>query len=492
MCGSVRSDRVWALLAYLAVHAPQWCDRTDVAAALWPGVESDSARHRLRQTLLYVKAGIGSAVESDRKRLRLANHVRTDIVPGQKYAAFLDGLTDEWLEEFRLRSTYAMLDADEEPDGDHSDWEHLSVSELEAYLLGQLPLWLRAGRLRDPIRRLARYPSRSDVTRLALAELHLTLGEIKPAETELSLVRSRPDLLAWQKYLEGTALHRSGDHKRAAACYRESIRLAKDAPQWALQAMIFLGYTGEVQSDPDRLERLAAEGLRRAEEAGDAVRREMFELLAVLLLALRGDKAAALRRLSHLERFFWPMTMPGVSASQLLRVGRLYEHFGELDKADRTYDRALRQTLLTDNGRLQAEAFSFIGDRHLAEGRYAESMAQHTEAAAIRRQSESPWGLATSLRGIACSSLRMNLLQQTWSVIRESVRIYEQLNDRTGTASVLFLAAQAAGRGGHAERARRCIAAALDLVGDIDEARYALDIPPVYGTLAEMKAFSVS
>jgi DNA-binding SARP family transcriptional activator len=79
--------RCAAVLAYLAFHEGRAVYREEVAAAVWPGRDLDSARHSLRQTLVHIRRAIGKSetgflLETGRAHLRLI----PDAVTGDLFA----------------------------------------------------------------------------------------------------------------------------------------------------------------------------------------------------------------------------------------------------------------------------------------------------------------------------------------------------------------------------------------------------------------------
>lgn len=99
----VRSDRVWAMLGYLALRRSEWVSRAEVSLALWPDAEVEVGRHRLRQTLQYCKAlSSVSLIEATTHTLRLSASVVADVFDEGPSGDFLDGLRDEWIAEVRV------------------------------------------------------------------------------------------------------------------------------------------------------------------------------------------------------------------------------------------------------------------------------------------------------------------------------------------------------------------------------------------------------
>jgi DNA-binding SARP family transcriptional activator len=88
----IESDKVRALLAYLAVHADSPHRRDTLSALLWPEVGSEQARHNLRQALHNLRVALGGqapeflAADRQEVRLSLCQHGWLDV---QRFSAFI-------------------------------------------------------------------------------------------------------------------------------------------------------------------------------------------------------------------------------------------------------------------------------------------------------------------------------------------------------------------------------------------------------------------
>lgn len=471
---------------------------------LWPDAPAATARHRLRQTLQYVKAAFPvSPVDTTAHSLRLSDRVQVDVATQGIGPDFLDGLRDDWINDARptgARSDWlALVEGIEEAsrlDNVASDVEGLSGPELDEYLKGHLSIWQMSGRLAQPIASLheLRLSGRLAATgMLALAEMHLTRGE---TQSGLQLLRDRlvvdapKALQPWRSYLEGVHAHRLGWESEARRAYSDVISGAgKSATSLSLQAQFMMGFLPPVHQNPGQLSKLAHLGIRQARAHKDRFRELGFCLLLAIADVRSGDIASAKSRLDELQVAYSQQGRPGQTASLLCRVGRLYQELGDQSAADRCFNVALSQARQIDNPRVLAEALTFVADRHLEKAEYQEAMLLHLEALALRRQGQGPWAVATSLRGAGVAGLRQDLSHQSRPLLVEALSLYEGFQNDFGVASILFPLAQLSLKQGLRERARKCAAAALQILDRYPPEVQTLEVPSYYATREDVRTF---
>lgn len=496
----VRSDRVWALLGYLALHGHSWTPRTEVAAVLWPDASDSLARKRLRQTLIYVRDAFEGleVVQVTDKLLRLSQDVVTDVDAHHPAPNLLETLDDEWIRHLTRDLSihdFESIEDDKESESLRRDLVGLSRPEVEEYLRGHLPIWLRSGRLNAPLailEELARDHQLDAVGYLALAEMRIWRGELALGQGWLRRreVQSATDsLLAWRHFLEGMHAHRSGWDAEALRSYQLALRNPKVHPLVSLQSQYLVGYVEPIHQDALQLRRLVADGKQHATRVGDPFRARMFDVFLVIADHRVGDDKAALARLAAFSEYFGTPGRPHQTAPLLYRAGRLYQELGVPDAADRCFAVALEHALMTENPRIHAEALTYVADRKLELEIYGEALLLHLEALAIRREGQAPWAVATSLRGAGVAALRQGLHHQARPLLTEAVTLYEQVGDGFAAASALFALAQVAQARENRERARKYAQATLALLKQYGQLKSTLDVPATYATQKTVEAF---
>lgn len=500
----VRSDRVWALLGYLAWRRGEWVTREELSLRLWPDVPSKTARHRLRQTLQYVKASFReSPLEATSHSLRLSGLVLVDVSTQGIGPDFLDGLRDDWIQDARPPAAasgwMALIEGEEErhrSDKVLAEVKGLSEPELDEYLKGQLSVWLMSGKLAGPITSLHELRCSGHLSAtgmLALVEMHLTRGE---TDSGLQLLRDRlvvdapGSLRLWRNYLEGVHAHRLGWEAEARRAYAAVVSGAeRSAPSLRLQAQFMMGFLPPVHQNPGQLSKLAQDGVKRAQVHRDRFRELGFCLLLAIADLRLGDTRSAKKRLEELHLAYSQSGRPGQTASLLGRVGRLYQELGDEGEADRCFALALSQARQIDNPRVLAEALTFVADRHIEKEEYPDAMLLHLEALALRRQGQGAWAVATSLRGAGVAGLHQDLWHQSEPLLIEALSLYEGFQNDLGVASILFPIAQLSRRLGRPGRARKCAAAALQILDRFPPEVHTLEVPSFYATRADVQKF---
>lgn len=490
----VRSDRVWGLMGYLALRGREWVPRVEVAAALWPEASESVARKRLRQTLLYVREAFcgAEALNVTDKLVRLADGVDTDV-SGNVPADFLETLDDPWILAERGEMSVRLemepvMEGQEDAAVLRRDLAGLSRPEVDEYVRGHLPIWMRTGRLEGPLHVLEDLADRQQLGAeglLSLAEMRLWRGELALC---LKWLRHRSvdaaigPLAAWRSFLEGVHAHRSGSAEDAYRHYKLALRNPNASPVVWLQAQYQLGFVDPVHMSASRLRRVAADGMARADEIGDPFRRMTFELLLAYADHHAHDRSSALVRLAKFEQYFSVPGRPHQTAPLLYRAGRLYQELEALEPADRCFAVALEHASLTDNPRLHAEALTYVADRKLEQGCFADGMLLHLEALAIRRGGQAPWAIATSLRGAGLAALRQGMHFQARPLLAEAVELFERVGDRFAASSALFALAQLARERGNIERARKYATATLEMLNCFGDVKTTLYVPAIYAT----------
>lgn len=499
----VRSDRVWALLGLLALNPGSWAMRVDLAQQLWPESTETVARKRLRQTLLYVRDALGPDVlDTTVHALRLKASIDCDVAEHGALTNFLDGLFDEWIVRARGDDSWTGLATSDEAElcGDSplaTAMGDLSAREQEAFLLGQLPVWMRTGQFNEPIRTLEYLKSQQRLCcagDLALAEIRITRGELDHGQSALRAAAPASvsaHLAPWFSYLEGVHAHRSGWESEAARHYRKTIQTGDPiGSPYALQARVMLGYTHGLHGDSQRLIALAQDGIARSRKLDDTSRERAFELLLVFGLLRARRTSDVLLRLEGLSAALATPGRPHANAPLLLRAGRIYEDLGHFDSADQAYFLALEQARMTDNPRIIAEGLTFIGDRSIDRGEFAEAHAQHLEALAIRREGHhGAWSIATSLRGAGYAAMCQGMIHQARQLFLEALRYYEGLENEFGAASTLFPLAKLSLAQGKRERSRKCAEAARAILLRHPTQLLSLEIPTRFATLDQLETF---
>lgn len=490
----VRSDRVWGLMGYLALQGREWVPRAEVASALWPEVLESVARKRLRQTLLYVRDAFGGAEVLDitDKHVRLAVGVESDV-SGHAPADFLETLDDPWIltvrDEMSVRNVIDAVMSGQEGTAElRRDMAGLSWPEVDEYVRGHLPIWMRAGRLEGPLHVLEDLADREHLGAeglLALAEMRLWRGELTQG---LRWLRHRQvetadgSLGAWRSFLEGMHAHRMGAMEEALRRYQLALRNPSASPVVWLQAQYMLGFVDPVHLSARKLRRLAAEGKERAAQIGDPFRGMTFELLLAYADHHSDDRSSAIERLTKFAQYFSVPGRPHQTAPLLYRAGRLCQELDALETADRCFAIALEHASLTDNPRIHAEALTYVADRNLELGCFADAMVLHLEALAIRRGGQAAWATATSLRGAGVAALRQGMHHQARPLLAEAVELYERAGDGFAASSALFALAQLAAERGNAERARKYASATLDMLNRYGDLKSTLHVPAFYVT----------
>lgn len=126
-----RTQALLCLIAYLAIHQEQDCDRDELATLLWPVLSASAALDNLRHALWLTRRYLGPAkarVASNRRTVRLTSDAQVDVTdflalagsdaPEDLLSAVnlfrgrpLSGIDGDWVDVFRrrLELTYRLL-----------------------------------------------------------------------------------------------------------------------------------------------------------------------------------------------------------------------------------------------------------------------------------------------------------------------------------------------------------------------------------------------
>lgn len=136
-------------------------------------------------------------------------------------------------------------------------------------------------------------------------------------------------------------------------------------------------------------------------------------------------------------------------------IARLLEEIGDRTDAEKGYRAGIVEAKEHADDFGLAVALTYLGDLLSAKGEFAESLARHEEALAIRVRIGEKLGRATSLRGIGHALIGMRRFAEAAETLSKSSRVFVECDSATGNASALYYLALATEGLGNRPRALR-------------------------------------
>ncbi len=476
---------MWDLVGYLALHRAHWVSREEIADALWPGADSDHAKQSLRQTLLLCTKAFGNLILIDRKALKLDDEsCECDIWIDGVQSNFFELSSDQWILDARNVDLVSVYEVPERvTDPGLIFLEKLQGTEFDQLATSQFQMWMSQGRLSIPIQVLKHKDQSSKLSLRGNGLLAILLA-YSGAEAEATMVLNKCQQFEGFEediyYLYGSCLTHHGEYRLDIALeYAKKVikRVTVQDPvvQFGVVSTIC------VLTPPSYHLPLAKKFLELA-------RRNQFEEYACHLeyyFALdetRSGNPKARDRLDRMKRVLTQSGREGTTNKLLARVGQLFELLGHLPEAEDSYLTALAQSKQTNGTSHYAEVLNYVAEFYTTTGRLNEALSFHTQCITLRRDFGHRWGLATSLRGAGYVSKNLELYDQAEVNLKESLRIYEQLGDQLGCASVLSILSTCFYRRRHYQKALRCTLTAKRIIANETKESLATKVPVLFLT----------
>ncbi len=127
----------------------------------------------------------------------------------------------------------------------------------------------------------------------------------------------------------------------------------------------------------------------------------------------------------------------GKMSNSWIDFGNVHSSAGELDAARSAYERAEALAIEAGDERLAFIANGSLANLALRQGRISDAIERYQSIIPICRQSGDRWMLATLLSNFGIALVRAENRARATTLLQESLLIYRELGDETGTASAL-------------------------------------------------------
>lgn len=408
---SVRSNRMWAVIGFLALRRGEWISRDEVAEALWPEATSVQAKQNLRQLLLLCSKSFGACILANRTAIKLADSAYDcDIWHEGVQNNFFETSSEDWVLEARP-SSFDSVFSTQEPITDPGliFLEKLRGTEFDITATSQFQIWVSQGRYDEPIQVLQACRLRGELSLRGhglLANLYHLKGLQHEARAVLdacmNLQGFQEDLYYVFAFSQSNHFHYKLDLALEYA-NRAANRATLSEPYVLFGAICAICMLTEPK-----------EHLPLAKKYYQIAVKNQFKEYACLmnyftaLSEVRTGNRQAIGRLDEIQVILSDAGREGTTAKYLARVGQLYHLLGYHDQAEDAYLTALCQARRTDGIQNVTEITTYLAEFYTEHAELDRALAYHAECISIRRDLGHQWGLATSLRGAGYVSTKLH------------------------------------------------------------------------------------
>ena len=385
---NVRSNRMWALVGFLALRRGEWVSRDEAAETLWPESNSSQAKQNLRQLLVLCTKAFGNTVLANRTALKLnESECECDIWHDGVRSNFFEASSEEWVISARPSNFDSVFDT-EEPITDPGliFLEKLDGTEFDNTATSQFHIWVSQGRYDEPIQVLQHRRLRGQLSLRGhglLANLYHLKGLQSETRAVLDACIEFEEFAEDIYYLLAFSQFNHFQYRLDLAleyANRASCRATLNEPFVYFGAIAAICMLTEPQKH-----------LPTAQKHYQIAVKNQFKEYACLLnyftalSEVRSGNRNAKGRLDSLYVILSQNGREGTTAKMLARVGQLYHLLGHHEKAKDAYLKALAQARRTEGIQNVTEITTYLAEFYTEHGELTKALAHHAECVSIRR-----------------------------------------------------------------------------------------------------------